>query len=411
VDLEAERKSIVMATHTDVELLDEELAYAPPVGLSEPVINARTSYYGLLLDVCSADDQGSAALASALARATDEVRTSVLASSTLRAHLNARLRERKGEEVEVSPALLGALTERVDAGWPAKPFESPAAIPLLPEDPSVRTWLWIDSSDDVGAAELQRLYQTELRYGSDAKDVALRSPDERMQRMVESGIQLLALLMPSVSREMLAHVNLIAIVDYIDPRRRVGIERPDLFESGSNDSVPGVLFLSPNALRTSWNAAEAILHEACHQKVFDTACVDTVYREDYLSATSERITALWNVPTPENPIEWTVDRALIACHVYAHLAVFFCACGASRQVLEATYGELGAQSPERAFRRASDRAQYLGRQLLGPARHELGSSGRTWIQWLLDELWTKVDEEIEPSELVERLTPGEAFRS
>jgi hypothetical protein len=264
--------------------------------------------------------------------------------------------------------------------------------------------VWADAeAAEPAASRLANLYRRELIAGSGSEELVLRAPDQAMRANLIEGSRLLAKIVPQLSESIFAHVSLIGVIDVADRSKWSAPDRPGLFESGSKNTVPASLFLSPNALRSSWNAAEALFHEGCHQKLFDLVATHSIHRPGYRAEDSVRVVAVWNRSVPGNSNEWTVDRALVAFHVYVHLGFFFLVIAGRHAEEAADSSTPGRMEPFSAARRAFDRARYLGGQLRGPASTELGNDGNLLVEWLCEAMDRSLDPKPPGDDLVTRL--------
>src|SRR5262249_47503729 len=151
--------------------------------------------------------------------------------------------------------------------------------------------------------------------------------------------------------------------------------------------VPGVIFLAQARLEDPWYVAEHLIHEALHQKLYDIRHSHSVLLRDFGHETREgddtppRVISLWNAEDPPGANRWGPSRTLAALHVYAHLAVLGLladeACDAGAD-LPARSDAAGTVSAASSFRRAV----YLGRELMGEYRDELGPGGVALVDWL-----------------------------
>jgi HEXXH motif-containing protein len=246
--------------------------------------------------------------------------------------------------------------------------------------------VWSGSGPSVGAgamisARFQRLFDEEIATAMSDRHVALVAPSEEQAEMLRRGERLLLQLLPTVSRNVLRFVHLVAVADVRE--RDDGAETHKyLSASASSNRVPGTVFLTPRALCTPLDAAEALLHEACHKLLHDLILTRPILRLGYSPKQSPTITAIWNPSFPWNPNRWPIDRALLAAHVYVHLALFFktvCETGAGM----ASPRDLPGTSAPEVWRRVTyDRARYLLRHLVASAGEELGQFGFELVDWL-----------------------------
>jgi len=379
------------------------LAEHPRFGAASSLLDARDDLYMLVADLAAEAPFEVSEFGPELRKSSAATQRLVLGSPVIRSVLNAVLSERKygavHDRTEIA-RLLTIATERMRAGELDRPLESPLAQRL----PGHSIWLWREDGMDEFGRELGRLFQTDVVYGSESENLALRTATRRMTRVIRDAVLVLDRLVPYLARGLLPHVTLIAVVDQLHRNGdRIPPGSPS-FESGSSDSVPGIIFLSPSALRSVWSTAEAIFHESCHQKLFDLASVSTIYRSGYSPASSERIKSIWNRSTAQNSNFWSIDRALIAFHVYVHLAAL-----SKVGLWQASSAEsAGSRPPEvdfdRGFRRTADRAHYLGHMLRESGQIELGPDGKALVEWLVQVLQELIDPPVPLRTLTARLS-------
>src|SRR5579862_4369675 len=130
-------------------------------------------------------------------------------------------------------------------------------------------------------------------------------------------------LLPAVTESALDHTCLIVIVDAAEASLRNSEGRSRFFQSASTYRLPGITFLSRSCLYNVWDAAEALLHEGIHNKIFDLYLTRPILMEQYEAKKSERIAVPWNTHLDYESSNWPVDRSLAALHVYVHLTLFF----------------------------------------------------------------------------------------
>jgi hypothetical protein len=143
------------------------------------------------------------------------------------------------------------------------------------------------------------------------------------------------------------------------------------------------VFLSPNSLANSWRAGEALLHEAAHNKLFELIMGCSILREGYAQKESDvSILAFWNKENPSNPRDWSVDRALLACHVYVYLALFFATIEERVKNQNVRIATGGAIDASRTAATSFARASYLEEQLRERAWGEMGDDGHRLMDWI-----------------------------
>jgi hypothetical protein len=195
--------------------------------------------------------------------------------------------------------------------------------------------------------------------------------DDELQ-CLRQGIQLLKRVFPVLSPSVLRHIDMIAL----------GSAHAPSFISYTCDTCPGAIFLNPYTLRNAWFAAEVILHEGLHLKLYDVMHTHNLLRQGYSHDESARVHPLWH-----SRIEsWNAHRALFTMHVYAHLAFFFLRAHGRFKELTATFGPPHISDPRVAFTRATQRARFLGKWLANEGWIDLGQAGRQLVSDLEDML-------------------------
>lgn len=175
--------------------------------------------------------------------------------------------------------------------------------------------------------------------------------------VLRDGVALAQSVSPELIEDLLMHVALVAI---LDPQRAGGLA------SASSRAFPGLIMLeSP---RSSIEAAEALVHEGAHQKLFDLAIT-----HDLLNASSERCPPFHPPWAPEEH-RWRLERTLAAGHAYACLDRF----GQDAGVTSGTRA-VGAGS---LLPVAGERSKIIGQWLLGQG-HYLGTDAHILLEGLL----------------------------
>jgi HEXXH motif-containing protein len=204
-----------------------------------------------------------------------------------------------------------------------------------------------------------------------------------MYRTIQGGADILLALVPKLTASVLPHAQMIGVVDVLAPADPEAMFRTEIFESASTDTIPGTVFLSPNSLANSWRAAEALLHEAAHNKLFELIMSCSILREGYAQKESEvSVLAFWNKENPSNPRDWSVDRALLACHVYVYLALFFAIIERNVKHDDVRIATGGAIDASRTAGTSFARASYLEEQLRQRAWGEMGENGHELMDWM-----------------------------
>jgi len=118
---------------------------------------------------------------------------------------------------------------------------------------------------------------------------------------------------PSLARSAMSHNFMVVIGEFQNGEQR--------FNSFTMPGLPGVIFLSPKALSSSADAAEALFHESLHLKFLDIDYIHPLFAPGFRGESSPRITPVWHANKPGYG-DWPIDRLLTSMHVYLALAVF-----------------------------------------------------------------------------------------
>ena len=190
----------------------------------------------------------------------------------------------------------------------------------------------------------------------------LQRPEPGFVDALRRGYDLLALLLPELSASVLDHVRLVGVP--IDPS----------FRNATFRAIPSTIFISDVTVDRPWVMAEALLHEALHQKMLDIANARSVYRPDIFRDGAPTIRAIWR------KADWSTEQAWAAFHVYAHLAFFFARVERMEGSLADDFGAPPV-SGGLGLEKALGRAGYLGEELAVHAERTFGSDGRRFFAW------------------------------
>jgi len=197
-----------------------------------------------------------------------------------------RSRDNLAMEMTVSVADVPLWSPRDKNSWSAKTFETEFDDKMLPN----------------------RLIGTK-------SDGALVPANEELTELTKAAVRKLHQAVPQLTNSVLSHIDLICWAR---------VETQDaVMTSGSSRPLPGVIFLSPDRIDSEASAAEAILHEAAHHKLFDIFialdCIDPSYRAIEWKMP---VVVPWNKDHSMQTASWPPDQALLALHIYLHLAYF-----------------------------------------------------------------------------------------
>jgi hypothetical protein len=183
-----------------------------------------------------------------------------------------------------------------------------------------------------------------------------------LTRLAEA-ILLLRRVVPALAGSTLPYVAGVALLADCD------------VESAYLAPTPNLVYLNPDAHPEVGGLADALLHEALHQKRAHIRLTRALYRPGYDDFSG-----------PQVPIPWgdrgfrtfSVGRALAAAHVYVHLTAL--------HVALLRTGEGGGLTPDAVRRRLlvrAGRAAYLVDALSTPRyRAELGADAPDFLAWL-----------------------------
>jgi hypothetical protein len=217
--------------------------------------------------------------------------------------------------------------------------------------------------NSVGAIFEKRLHDEYLRG---LPPLRWATPNAEETRAGESGLELLSRAFREVAKSSLDHVDLAFMMTTEQP----GMEA-EIFGSLSASWLPGVIFLSPYALRSPLSAAEFIFHEATHCKLFNLYLTQNILRKGYTPEGSVKVAPPWRSNL------WSMDRTLAAAHVYVHLTALYTALGELGDEDLVSRCDLPAQA-----RTYWQRADWLARELDARGRDELGEDGKSLSDWL-----------------------------
>nr|WP_241265773.1 HEXXH motif-containing putative peptide modification protein [Streptomyces boncukensis] len=205
----------------------------------------------------------------------------------------------------------------------------------------------------------------------------LLDPAQEYARQLDTGFAALHALLPELAASVTAHYVGVGVVDV----RTEG----ETFLAGNVGRIPGVVFFSPNRMARPWRFAETALHEGLHLKLFDIQRSASVFTAPEQLDDGPKVKVPWlKWASMVAPNEWSLDRALGAFHVYAHMALFRQALRTrTTPELRERFGEPEAEDPPSLYRFGAERARYLGAEILRSGG-ALTGSGREFVSWLLE---------------------------
>ncbi|MFI7388674.1 aKG-HExxH-type peptide beta-hydroxylase [Streptomyces sp. NPDC049813] len=255
-------------------------------------------------------------------------------------------------------------------------------------DPHLRAWpelgdTWVltepaprDDAQKKLGERLMALYRAALGSGATAP---VRPTDETLAGLRE-GAALLATLMPASGAGVLGHVTVVGFT------HRESEEGPLQSMSGG-DPLPSAVLLAPERCASPWLAAESLLHEGAHLKLFDALRTGSL-----VANPTERVPIPWRIGS------WTLIRVFVALHFYVHVQVFRAAAATADETVRERFGapptveEIDEPSPGTpaarggTYRTAAERARCLAECVLSLPDEALTENGRRFAGWLLTAL-------------------------
>ncbi|MFJ4831802.1 aKG-HExxH-type peptide beta-hydroxylase [Streptomyces sp. NPDC088747] len=232
-------------------------------------------------------------------------------------------------------------------------------------------------AQEMLADRLMELYRDALGGGPATRPV---DPTDDVRAVLREGAELLATLLPAAGAGVLEHVTMVGFA------HRESEEGPLQSMSGG-DPLPSTVLLAPERCTSPWLAAESLLHEGAHLKLFDALRTGSVVRN-----ATERVPIPWRIGS------WTVIRVFVALHFYVHLLVFRAAATAADDAVRRRFGtpppaeDLDEPSPgtpaalNGQFRTSAERARYLAECVLSLPEEALTENGHRFARWLLTAL-------------------------
>ena len=369
-----------------LEHVEAALAFDRPFGDARYILGQIGLHYNRRLAMLAEYLPEASALVAALAQSGEPDQFRVLGDPAVRCAIDAAVANLKlgvplDAPLEQLKAVLDQATRNLIERNPLPPLQEGARQALGLGSAAPHTSIWCDQRTDDASTQLFRgLFETQEGGRS-----ALRTPDENTRRTLETGARLLQELLPELSRSALHHVSLVAVVDVPNQELWSHEKRAYPFDSFTTAFIPASMFIFSLAPTNPLKAAEYLLHEALHEKLYDLQHTHSILRPGYQIDASPPIHPLWNRSRSGIQDSWPVCRALAAFHVYVHLALFFQKAWSRLSDLEERYGPLHGTDLAIETRRALDRANYLGHRINENAS-ELGLAGQRLTEWLFDHL-------------------------
>ncbi|WP_221357149.1 aKG-HExxH-type peptide beta-hydroxylase [Streptomyces beigongshangae] len=357
-------------------------------GDSTAIGERNLARFRLGLTMLARHDDGAADVLRETAAASDERLRPLLYDPVLRNCFEvdlARLDSGRPEPSSLAPHLSGhAATPAADTSSVTGPCEA-LMRPHRPAWPGLGdAWVLAEPapSSDSGPQEMlaERLMQLYRDALGDNRATGPVTPTDEVLTGLRDGAELLATLLPAAGAGVLGHVTMVGFT------HRENEEGPLQSMSGG-DPLPSTVLLAPERCASPWLAAESLLHEGAHLKLFDALRTGSVVK----NATEQ-------VPIPWRIGSWTVIRVFVALHFYVHLLVFRAAAEAAGETVRERFGppppaeDLDEPSPGTPaalggqYRTSEERARYLAECVLSLPEEALTENGHRFARWLLTAL-------------------------
>ncbi|MCT9091085.1 HEXXH motif-containing putative peptide modification protein [Streptomyces sp. ASQP_92] len=375
-------------SHRAVDRADTLLSAHRQFGDSTAIELRNVARYRLGLTMLARRDEASAPALRAVAALDDERLRPLLFDPVLRNCFEDDMARLENDVLEHSA--LGAHFTR----HPVDPASGGGTCEALTH-PMRRAWdaygpAWIltglrprGESEEALGKRLLELYRNAFEGREDANPI---DPDAPTREGLRSGADLLVALMPHTGASVLRHVALVGFT------RGESAEGPLQSLSGG-DPLPSAVLMAPERCATPWLAAETLLHEGAHLKLFDALRSGSVVEDP-----DRRVPIPWRIDS------WRVVRVFVALHFYVHMLVFQAASAAADDTLRERFGapptaeDVDEPSPgtpaalEGTYRTSAERARYLAGCALALPPGALTDNGRRFLGWLLDTLRLVLDD-------------------
>ncbi|MDQ0206633.1 hypothetical protein [Alkalicoccobacillus murimartini] len=222
---------------------------------------------------------------------------------------------------------------------------------------------------------LNRFEENLSASGVNTKILHSEITEENLKHISES-LELMFEYLPLLSKDALNAVEAILPI-------KSGVE------SAFISTTPLVIYIDQTQFKSTLKLADAIFHEALHQKLLNIRLSKRLLRPGYNDFAGIPVPIPWG---NENYRMFSVGRGLAAAHVYVHLTLFH----AKGSIL---HGE-----PEnfKELNQSYTRANYLVQTLMmDHFRHELGIDGLKFLSWLKTSL-SLISNQNEVKELINK---------
>jgi hypothetical protein len=360
------------------EILVEHRAFGDSDYIHEQVEICYQRRLGKLSD----DVQATGAVRDALCQADACDRRRILGDAVVRFAVNSALWQcqtgiRRGLPLDECEEVFRATLQYLEECKSGVPPEFGCKVIHLESGP-YHGGVWSGDSGDLFSRVFRWVVKQRFE-GNCVPGAELSKPTADQLAMLANGLQLLNELVPLLTRSAFSHVGLIALFPMAPWKGAASM---------SQFGLSGAIFLCGDLLESPWWVAEHFLHEALHQKLYDFRHGHSLLAPNFAREDAPRVCSLWNVPGANKSNYWDTSRALVAFHVYVHLALLSAIAEARAPELEKVYGSLRHSKPGTMTnsRKAMERAHYLGEKIQEVCYQELGPAGERLVEWLISVL-------------------------
>ncbi len=293
----------------DLSSIEAKLADSVPFGSARYISGKIAATYAKLLSFLAEDCIGARILLERLDTVGQAAQDAVFRDSIVRRTIEDGVcKIAKGIETieqSVLDELLSAAAENAKTAKRSLLNESARCVPF--EGDAGYGYIWTDDQPNTLAA---RRFREEILKR--LPGLLIRVPTKAQIDTLLAGARLAEHVAPRLGRSAMSHNFMVVIGEF---------PTGDQFNSLTMPGLPGVIFLSPNAVLNIADTAEAFFHEALHLKFLDIDYIHPLFVPGFRQESSPRITPVWHNNKPGYG-NWPVDRLLTSMHVYLALVVY-----------------------------------------------------------------------------------------
>lgn len=186
------------------------------------------------------------------------------------------------------------------------------------------------------------------------------------KREIEKAMAVLQKTIPNLSKDVMPMISAVLPIS-------TGVE------SAFVSPTPLLIYIDPVQFTNPLDLADALIHEALHQKLLTIRLTKRLLRPGYNDFKGMSVPIPWG---SQNFRMFSTGRALAAAHVYVHLTLLHASAFLTYTEYERKQ-ELGNVDIVKNLSNRFSRASYLVETLsMRHYRHEFGADGLDFLQWL-----------------------------